>query len=527
MSDQQNKISVLLETEGTYPYAGGGVSTWCHILTQELGDIDFYIFALTGEPKWNLKFSLPANVKAVQQIPMWGAIEPSEYTHVDEVFANSYERKKRITQDVIKYRFLPLFKKFINGILHPEEDIYTQSQNLKRLYDYFKVYDYKATFQAEDVWNTFREIIYREFSQNSTGQELPSLYDVTTAMRWIYHYFMPLGAKIPKTDISHSTIAGFSGLAGCISKLEYGTPFLVTDHGVYIRERYFAISVADLSFFAKQFLIKMSAFVTRLVYYLADQVSPVANFNKRWESRFGVAPDKFKTIYNGIDPQVFTPGEKPEELKGKPIVVAAAHIIPLKDIETMIRACNIVREKIPGVRFIVYGSKDVDPVYTKKCQNLIEKLQLQENFVLAGYHNNPAKIYNEGDLTVLSSISEGFPYTVIESMACARPVVATDVGGVREALDGYGILVKPRDAVEFAQGVITLLEDVELRQHLGTRGREQVLLKYRISSSVEEYLDSYKRLVQKAYQKTEAVPSNIGSDEISYQQVVDMWREVL
>ncbi|MEN3039267.1 MAG: GT4 family glycosyltransferase PelF [Candidatus Kryptonium sp.] len=182
--------------------------------------------------------------------------------------------------------------------------------------------------------------------------------------------------------------------------------------------------------------------------------------------------------------------------KNSRIVVAVARIMPLKDIETMIRASAIVREKIPDVKFIVYGSTDTDPVYTRKCQLLIRELRLENTFILAGHHPKPSEIYNEGDISALSSISEGFPYAVIESMACARPVVATDVGGVREALEGFGIVVKPRDPKALAEGIIKLLTDHELRETLGRRAREEVLAKYRIDLNIDAYRRIYNELAR-------------------------------
>jgi len=300
----------------------------------------------------------------------------------------------------------------------------------------------------------------------------------------------------------------------------------VTEHGVFIRERYFAISASKISSFAKYFLMRMSVYITRLIYHLADQISPVANFNKRWELRFGAAPHKIVTIYNGIDPHVFVPGEKPGATRGTPTVVAATNIMPLKDIETMIRACEIVRKEIQDVQFRVYGSKQVDPAYTKKCKVLIKDLGLQDHFLLAGYHNNPAEIYNEGDVTALSSISEAFPYTVLESMACARPVVATDVGGVREALEGFGILVPPRDAQALANGLVTLLKDIELRQRLGKEGRERVLLMFRISQSINAYLNTYKALMA-SHGKKSTKQNKDRIRQLSTEQLVSMWRDAL
>jgi hypothetical protein len=70
--------AVLFETEGTYPFVGGGVSTWADILVNNLPEFDFYIYAITGLPYVEFKYKLPKNVKLVRQIPLWGSEEPFE-----------------------------------------------------------------------------------------------------------------------------------------------------------------------------------------------------------------------------------------------------------------------------------------------------------------------------------------------------------------------------------------------------------------------------------------------------------------
>jgi glycosyltransferase involved in cell wall biosynthesis len=154
----------------------------------------------------------------------------------------------------------------------------------------------------------------------------------------------------------------------------------------------------------------------------------------------------------------------------------------------------VARDSISNVWFIVYGSLDADPPYVAKCRELIAEFKLEDNFEFAGFHNKPNEAFCEGDISVLSSISEGFPFTVLESMACERPVVGTDVGGVKEALEGFGVVVPPRDPEAFGQGVVTLLGDDDLRIELGRRARQEILAKFRTSTSVDAYLDLYRRL---------------------------------
>jgi glycosyltransferase involved in cell wall biosynthesis len=178
--------------------------------------------------------------------------------------------------------------------------------------------------------------------------------------------------------------------------------------------------------------------------------------------------------------------------------VAAARVFPLKDVETMIRSAAVARRDLPDVVFRVYGSLDADKPYVDRCRALIEELDLGQTFEFGGFHSSPAQVYNIGDISVLSSISEGFPYTVLESMSCARPVAATDVGGVREALEGFGLVVPPRDPESLGEAVTTLLRDHDLRLDLGRRAREQVLSHYRTSHSVGAYRLLYRQLTADA-----------------------------
>ena len=83
-------------------------------------------------------------------------------------------------------------------------------------------------------------------------------------------------------------------------------------------------------------------------------------------------------------------------------------------------------------------------------------------------------------------------------MSCARPVVATDVGGVREALEGFGLVVPPLDFEALGEAAVELLRDDEMRLELGRRAREQVLAHYRVTQSVDAYHKVYARLVSSA-----------------------------
>ncbi len=492
------RTSVLLCMEGTYPYEGGGVSTWCDILCRQMPEVDFTLFAVTGNPEVQLKYDVPPNAQRIVHVPLWGMQEPAEYPLASRPLSDFRRRKRTTSEARVTESFLPHFVTVLRSLQDDDNDVEAAGEAVAALWRYFQEYDWNQTWKARATWEAFvAETLrpYQDGQVEALASERPSVADLTAALRWTYNFLMPLVAPIPEVDLVHSTIASFAALPGIVAKIDRGTPFLLTEHGVYIRERYIAISAErQFSFHAKRYLLQLTALVSRLCYRYADVIAPVANFNQRWEIRYGADPSRIQTVYNGIDPQVFVPRPKPAELEVVPVAVAAARVFPLKDVETMIRSAAVARRSLPSVRFIVYGSLDADKPYVEKCRALIDELDLGACFEFGGFHSAPAQVYNIGDISVLSSISEGFPYTVLESMSCARPVVATDVGGVREALEGFGLVVPPRDFEALGEAAVQLLRDTELRLELGRRAREQVLARYRTSHSVSSYQEIYDRL---------------------------------
>jgi len=497
MSDPS--LSVLLETEGTYPFADGGVSTWCHTLCQLLDDVEFTLFAVTGTPTNTAKYDLPPNVRSVRTLPLWGSTEPSVDFRPEVPFSKVYISRLHTTPAVVKRDFLPPFEQVLHHIVDPENVTQADGAPLHALYRFFQTHDYKHAFRARATWDAFSRIV---LAAPALHDDPPSLADAATTLRWLYHFLLPLNTEIPNTDLTHTTATGTCGLPSIVAHWAHGTPMIATDHGVYLRERYLAVSDTDLPFAQKWFLAHLSHYITRLCYHTATLVAPVCRHNRRWEERLGTAPAKIRTIYNGISTDDFAPAPKPAHVPDRPTVVAAAHIFPLKDIETMIQSCAVAREQIPDVQYRVYGSLDVNADYTARCRTLIHELDLDDHFILGGFHDTPTELYHEGNISVLSSISEGFPYAVIEAMACERPVVATDVGGVREAIGECGLVVPPGDAQALGEGVASLLGDPDRQAQLAQASRDRVLAKFRLSEAVRTYREVYHSV---------AHPSPVGS----------------
>ena len=485
-----SRIKVVWTGEGTYPYATGGVSTWADILIRELKNIDFILLPIMMHPYMQVKFDLPPNVVDVINVPLWGTEEPVEYIR-NIKFSKIYESKIRTKESKDIQRFEPILQTILRHIYRLEDDYEKLGDMIYEFYNYFQEYDYYEIFRSEEVWEIYKDFLLGYYKD--IQEDPPSVFDMIEGLRYLFRFFISLLMELPKAEIYHSSAAAFCGLPCIVAKKKYGSRFLLTEHGIYIREQYLFASRRRVPLRAKEFLLGLITMVSKLNYHFADIVSPVCNYNKRWEIRWGVDEGKIETIYNGIDIQKFKPMNV--EREDRPTVVMVARIDPLKDVETFIKCCNLVRKKIPNVLFKLYGP-EVDEEYTKRCKTLVSELDLANNFVFAGPTSNPARAYNEGDVVMLTSISEAFPFAVIEAMACEKVVVSSDVGGTKEVLEGYGFIVKPKDYEAFAKRVIKVLQDRSWARELGKKARRVIVEGFKTEDMVDRYWQVYRRLAK-------------------------------
>lgn len=503
-------IAVALLTEGTYPFSGGGVSTWCDLLLSGLPAVDFYIVAATSQSYKQTHHALPANTRSLIQVPLWGA-SPADAIQSQKGVSGLARLRLRTTEHAIRRQFVPALRTWL-GFLYGQDKQSSRVEHLEvgcddcgealvEMARFLRSHDYGLTFRSQEVWEAYVDALarwYRPAPAPAGSHPKPSLAEVATTLQWLAALLRPLAVSLPKANIYHATGAVSVSLMGIVARQEHGTPFLLTEHGVYLRERAISASTdARLRFFQKHFLLSIADAISRLCYHFADLVTPVCSFNGKWESYLGADPKKIRVIYNAVDTDRFVPSTESVETDARPTVVAVGNITPFKDIVTLIQAAALVRAHLPDIRFLVYGSLTCDPEYTATCQKLIHSLELETTVYLVGLHPHPELIYRQGDLTVLSSVSEAFPFTVLESMACGRPVVATDVGGVGEAIGYAGLTVPPRSPTDLARAIQTLLDDPERRQSLGIESRRRAMRHFQITHLLEAYNQVYTQLAEK------------------------------
>jgi glycosyltransferase involved in cell wall biosynthesis len=130
-----------------------------------------------------------------------------------------------------------------------------------------------------------------------------------------------------------------------------------------------------------------------------------------------------------------------------------------------------VLEAFPRVVFLIVG----DGPLRGELEALTRALGVEKNVIFAGYREDVPRVLSVFDIKVLPSVTEGLPLAILEAMAMGKPVIATEVGGVKEILkDGEtGFLVPPQDPEALSERIIYLLRNEDEARQLGIRAREE------------------------------------------------------
>ncbi len=200
----------------------------------------------------------------------------------------------------------------------------------------------------------------------------------------------------------------------------------------------------------------------------------------------GISSAKIQTIWNGIDLDRFAyTGPNPDGP-----IIAVARLSPEKDLQTLIRAVHIVKQKRPEVRLEIAG----DGACMPDLRKLTAKLGLEEAVCFHGQSDEVPKLLARSKLFVLSSLTEGISLTILEAMARGLPVVATNVGGNPEVVeDGEtGLLVPSQSPEQLAEAILRLSQDSERCEEMGRAGRARVEAHFNSRHMVEVYERRYR-----------------------------------
>ncbi len=296
-------------------------------------------------------------------------------------------------------------------------------------------------------------------------RDLRALAELTAALR----------DEQPDLVSTHTAKAGWIGRAACART---GLPAVYTPHGWSIADR---ISPARGAAFA---------LAEKAASRWANAIICVCEYERQLALRSRIAAaEKLHVVHNGVR-------DVPEELRARPglhpvRIVSVARFESPKDHGTLLQALAALRSQDWQLDLIGDGPREAE------TRELARSLGIGERVHFLGYQDDPAQRLAGAQVFALSSVSEAFPRSVLEAMRAGLPVVASDVGGLREAVtDGESGILVPRKCREALSSALeNLIADAALRQRLGTAARLTYEAKFRFESMVEKTVAVYEKIL--------------------------------
>lgn len=478
-------MDVALLAEGTYPYHPGGVSVWCDQLIRGLAPHRFTIHAITAGDDNEATWDLPDNVDGIRSVPLWGST-PTPKRSV----CNSTELRHAFGQlavSMVDANGEPMFLDALNQLfMLSQEESLAGALNTRASLGILLGAMREASLSDREPGSY----------EGATGSEGVSVYDASVALGFIEHQLRPLFVAPPRADLCHATSNGLSILLALGAHWAHDTPLVLSEHGIYLRERYLAFGSNQYSHPVRSIMLRFFKRLTWAGYQIAGCIAPGSEYNRQWLEANGAAPDRIHRVYNGVDVDRFDVSTADPDV---PTLVWLGRIDPLKDVETLIRSFAKVHRELPEARLRIFGAASPENErYRRRCMDLRDSLGLGQAATFEGRVDSVVDAYHAGHVVLLTSISEGFPYTLIEAMASGMPTVATDVGGVREASGDAGLVVPPQHPDAMAQACLLLLSDADLRASMGRAARSRILSAFTLEQSLSLFSDLYRQVIEQA-----------------------------
>lgn len=219
-------------------------------------------------------------------------------------------------------------------------------------------------------------------------------------------------------------------------------------------------------------------------------------------TRQGYQKERIEVIPMGLDTTVYKPFNNNwfREFLGtadEPLILSVARLHPSKGIDVLLKAFSLVKNATPDAKLVIVGRGP----WEEKAKEMLRRLKLEGSaFLVTQFLPDSAmpKVYNAADVFVLPSVYEPFGLAVVEAMACAVPVIVTDVGGLKDiVLHGVtGLKVVPNSVDILAKAITALLVNEDLRKSMGNKARRRVETKFDWRVVSKQYDVFYERLLE-------------------------------
>jgi len=491
------RADIALLVEGTYPYVRGGVSSWIHQIITGLPEFSFSLLFLGSTPSAyaEAKYEVPGNV-----------------VHVEKCFLMDEHSRLAPGPRRLHGTRLEDVQRLHDSLLGPGHgpDTGTARKVLGSLVagNGLEARDF---FFSQGAWT------HIQASYLGACRDAPFLEYFWTLRSIIGPVFKlsEFAKRMPPVRLFHAISTGYAGFLGALLQSRVGAPLMLTEHGIYTKERRIDIqtlnlkcggdepepSAVDGMAYSDHLWIRFFENLGRFTYQAADPIISLYERNRQRQVSDGAEAARTRIVPNGVDLEGLSPlrAKRPESVP--PVIGLLGRIVPIKDVKTFIRAMKTVTVRLPQAEAWLIGPTEEDPTYVEECRSLISDLGLEQQVKFLGFQN-PKDILPQLGLMVLSSISEAFPLVLLEAFAAGLPAVTTDVGACREIIEGRdaddraigsaGRVVAFADPDGLAKAVLELLGNQDAWRRAQGAAIERVERYYNQERILGEYRELYK-----------------------------------
>ncbi len=489
-------VDILIVAEGTYPYVRGGVSSWIDQLIRGLSEYRFGILFLGSkkEDYSEKKYEFPKNL-----------------VYFEEYFLFDIEVKEPKSKRGDKRAFKRI-ESFYKS-LKRNEDIKIGSFFDK---DFVRKISLEDFLYSKNSW----DFIQKRYEENAGDLSFLDYFWTVRSIHKPLWLLFSLAEKVDFAKVIHSPSTGYAGFLSALVSSFHKIPFILTEHGIYIRERKMDIYASkDLDIhryllqkssqsedYLKKMWISFFERIGILTYKEAKDILSLFQGAKELQVKFGADEKKCRVIPNGVDIGRLKPLVKKRKKEALRVITLLGRVVPIKDIKTFIRAMRLTVNRFPDAEGWIVGPTDEDPNYFSECEMMVESMGLKENVKFLGFQKIDDILPKSGILT-LTSISEGMPLVILEGFAAGLPCVATDVGSCRDLIYGAlnredmeigkaGEVVSVADPIALSNAYIKILNDEDLWKKYQKSALRRVERFYTQDIFFKNYKEVYKEALR-------------------------------
>ena len=408
-----DNADICLLLEGTFPYVSGGVSSWVNQIIRGFPEYRFACCFVGSRPQdyGEMKYTLPDNVVhlEVHYLHQPGGQAEQGALPGDRAAFDKVDRFHRMVSsgrvsDGRNRLFAELVDQLGDGQALCEE----------------------AFLHSRASW----DLIADHYRRNSRDPSFVDYFWTVRTMHAPIWVLKRIADNLIPARVYHTISTGYAGFLGAMLKHQTGRPLLLSEHGIYTKERRIDLfqsewitdnrsmlekNNTEMAYFREKW-IRFFQELGRECYQASDRIVALYEQNRLRQVEDGAPPARTENIPNGINLAAMREGRARRGDDIPPVACLIGRVVPIKDVKTFLRAMRTLANLMPEAQGWIAGPEDEDPEYAAECRALIHSLQLDDHVRFLGFQKI-ADLLPKVGVIVLSSISEALPLVLLEGFA--------------------------------------------------------------------------------------------------------------